>query len=58
MTIYNDDLAPIYEKFPNISDLDAKILFLIQDGFKYSAIQRFLGNPSKQYIKNVLKKYN
>ena len=39
-------------------ELDKKIIDLRKDGNSYSGIQLQLGNPSKKYIKEVLKKYN
>ena len=41
-----------------MEELDKKIIDLRKDGHSYSGIQLQLGNPSKKYIKEVLKKYN
>ena len=40
-----------------ITLLEQKILELRKDDYSYSAIQLKLGNPSKKFIKETLKKY-
>lgn len=39
-----------------MSELDAKIIELFKEGWSYGGIQKQLGNPSKKYIKEVLKR--
>jgi len=38
-------------------ELEQKIIDLRNDGLSYKAIQLKLGNPSKKYIKETLKKF-
>lgn len=46
-------ISKLYKKLA----LDEKIVELRMDGWSYGAIQLKLGNPSKKYIKDVLKEY-
>ena len=40
-----------------MTELEQKILQLRIEGYTYRAIQLALGNPSKKFIKEVLKEY-
>lgn len=40
-----------------MSELEEKIIQLREEKYTYAGIQYFLGNPSKKFIKAVLKKY-
>lgn len=40
-----------------MTDLEQKIVELREEGFTYTGIQRKLGNPSKKFIKDTLKKW-
>ena len=40
-----------------LTDLETKIIELRKEGLTYHAIQLALGNPSKKFIKDTLKKY-
>lgn len=46
------------EKYKSADTLELIILTLRENGFAYGSIQRWLGNPSKKIIRNVLLKYN
>ena len=41
----------------NMSELENKIIELRREGYSYASIQLKLGNPSKKFIKDTLKKY-
>ena len=40
-----------------MTELQEKIIELRKEGLTYAAIQLRLGNPSKKFIKDTLKKY-
>lgn len=40
-----------------MNDLEEKIIKFRKEGLTYRAIQLKLGNPSKQFIKETLRKY-
>lgn len=40
-----------------LTDLEIKIIELRKEGLSYHAIQLALGNPSKKFIKDTLRKY-
>jgi len=40
-----------------MNELEQKIISLREEGLTYRAIQIKLGNPSKEFIKNTLRKY-
>lgn len=40
-----------------LSELEQKIIELREEGMTYHAIQLALGNPSKKFIKDTLRKY-
>lgn len=40
-----------------MNELEQKIIDLREEGLTYRAIQIKLGNPSKEFIKNTLRKY-
>jgi hypothetical protein len=40
-----------------MNELEQKIINLREEGLTYKAIQLKLGNPSKEFIKNTLRKY-
>jgi len=51
------DLDPIREQHPEITELEAKIILLRRNKESYGEIQRLLGNPSKKLIRRTLLKY-
>ena len=57
MIFEKEELDKIKNRFEDISDLDAKIIYLKEDKYLYTQIQLMLGNPSKRYIRSVLIKY-
>lgn len=57
MNFDKEELDKVKYRFEDISDLDAKIIYLREDDYLYKQIQLMLGNPSKKYIRSVLMKY-
>lgn len=57
MNFNKEELDKVKYRFEDISDLDAKIIYLREDDYLYKQIQLMLGNPSKKYIRSVLMKY-
>lgn len=55
--IFEEDIRPIQNQYPNIDLKEAIVLFLRRDNRTYGNIQKKLGNPSKKWIREVLLKY-
>ena len=56
--IFEEDIDPILNQYPNITIKEAIVIFLRKDKYTYSNIQKKLGNPSKKWIREVLLKYD
>lgn len=53
------DVFPVKEKFPEVQDeMELGVLILRSNNCSYSTIQRWLGNPSKKWIRKVLLKWS
>lgn len=52
-----DELKTIMLEFDGITEKEAKIIGMWRNNYTYSHIQIALGNPSKQEIKWILRKW-
>lgn len=52
-----EKLEKLKNNFDDLSDLDLNIIYLVKEKHTYGNIQLILGNPSKRYIRSVLKEH-
>ena len=53
------DIEVVKEKFPEVQDeMELGVLILRSNNCSYATIQRWLGNPSKKWIRKVLLKWS